>query len=128
MRAFGRDLQSIPLAARLWHRRYLGDIDDGGGAVLGLRPLVVDIRFVRCLGADLLWIGNAKKDAAVGCVIRPELSADLEVFVRVFRKQMASLSFVGHDGAVFGSPIGIAGAVPVVQGLRVRAVKKRDPT
>src|SRR5688500_132051 len=128
MRASGGDLQDIPLAARLGYRRYLGDIDDRPGAVVLLRALIVDICLVCGIGADRFGIGNAKKDAAIRGVMRPGLGADLEVLVGVFRDQMATLAFVGHDGTVLGPPIGVAGPVPFVQGLGVRAVKKRDPS
>jgi hypothetical protein len=128
MRAFGGDLIVVPFAARFGHRRYLGDIDDGPGAILRLWALVVDICLVRALGADGFGIGNAKKDAAVRGVVGPELSPDLEVLVRILRDQMATLAFVGHDRAVLGPPVGVADPVPVVQGLGVRAVKKHDPS
>src|SRR5947208_1042369 len=65
LRTLGGDLIGVPFAAGLGHGRYLGHIDDGPGAVLRLRALVIDIHLVGALGADVFGIGNANKDAAV---------------------------------------------------------------
>ena len=127
LRALGRDLIGVPFATRLGHRRYFAEIDDGPGAIIRLWTLVVDIHLVRALGANVFGIGNADENAAVRGVIGPELGPDLEVLVGVLRDQMAALALVGHDDAVLGPPVGIADPVPVIQGLGVGAVKKRDP-
>jgi hypothetical protein len=62
-------------------------IDDGAGAVARIGPRVVDVALVAGLGARLLGILAADKDAAVGVVADPELGVDLEVLVFVLRDQ-----------------------------------------
>jgi hypothetical protein len=58
-------------------------------------------------------------------VIGPEFRPDLEVLVGILRDEEAALALVGDDGAVFGSPVGLTEAVPVVQALC--AVDERRP-
>src|SRR5437016_7163630 len=123
--ALGRDLVGVPLAAGLGHRRDLGHVDDGSGAVGGLGALVEDVHLVGAGGGDLLGIGAAEEDAAVRGVVRPELGPDLKVLVRALRDEKAALALVGDDGAVLRSPVGVADAVPVVQAGG--AVDERGP-
>jgi len=66
-----------------------------------------------------------RRNAAVRGVIGPELGPDLKVLVGILREQEAALPLVRDDGAVLGTPVGVANAVPVVEALR--AVDERDP-
>src|SRR5581483_7123616 len=70
----------------------------------------------------------AKKDAAVGGGVGPELCAQLEVLVRVLRDEMAAFPFVRDDNAVLGPPIGVAHPVSVIQRFGLRSVEQRDPS
>ena len=120
----GGDLERVPLAAGLRHRIDLGEIDDRAGAVGRILALVEDVHLVAALGAELLRIGTADEDAAVGVVARPELGVDLEVLVLVLGDQVRRLALVGNQRAVLDPPVGFADLIPVAHGL---AVDQRDP-
>src|SRR5262249_12098922 len=66
LRALGGDLERVPLTAGLDRRRHLGDVDDRAGAVARIGPGVEDVHLVGVLRADLVRIGAADEDAAVG--------------------------------------------------------------
>src|SRR6266480_371362 len=123
LRAFGRDLVDVPLAARLRHGRDLRHIDDRAGAVRRLGTLVVDVHLVAVCRGDFLRIGAAQEDAAVGVGVDPELGPDLEIGVRVLRHEKA-VALVGLHDALGQPPVGVADLVPVLQ---ARAVEQRGP-
>src|SRR5499426_4595358 len=123
--ALGGDLVGVPPSAGLGHRRYLGEIDDRPRAVGRVGALVVDIHFVGALRSDLGRIGRADEDPAVRVVIRPELGPDHEILVGVLRDEVAALALVGDDRAPFGSPVGVADPVPVLEARA--AVDQRHP-
>src|SRR5262249_30434086 len=90
LRSLGRDLVDVPFAAGLGHRFDLGHIDDGTGAIARVRALVIDIHFIAAVRADLVRIGAADEDAAVGFLVDPELDPELKVGVRLLRHQIAT--------------------------------------
>src|SRR6266705_2568765 len=113
LRALGGDLVGVPLAAGFRHGRDLGHIDDRSGAIFRLRTLVVDVHFIAGDRTDLGAIGAAQENAAVRRVIRPELRLDLKVLVGIIREEISALAFVGDDGTVLRSPVGVADGAEV---------------
>src|SRR3954452_9497124 len=127
MRALGRDLISVPLARRLRHRIYLADVDDRAGAIGWIRPLVEDIDLVADFGIDGLVGIAADEDAAIGFLVRPELSPDLKVLVGIFANKIGEIlavELVGNEGTVLHRPIGFADLIPLAH---FGAVEQRGP-
>jgi hypothetical protein len=117
VRAFGRNLVSIPAPAGLVRERYRhgGDIDDRASAVFRVRPSVPDVDLVAILRIDLLAVIAADEDAAIRVARRPELGAQLEVLVRILRHEKAALAAVGDHRAVLGAPVRVADTVEVLE-------------
>src|SRR5258708_191038 len=100
LRAFGGDVIGVPLVAGLGHRRYLGNIDDRAGAVARVGARIEDVDLIGICRRDLLGIGGADEDAAVGGGVDPELRPELEVAVFLLRNQEA-VAEVGLPDAAF---------------------------
>jgi GNAT superfamily N-acetyltransferase len=87
-------------------------IDDSASAVARVGARIKDVALVASLGAGLLGVLAADKDAAVGIIADPELGVDLEIFVFVLRDQegrgLGVLLVLGHDRAVIDREIGVA--------------------
>src|SRR5262249_44801443 len=102
-----------------------GGVDDRTGAVARVRAGVEDVDLVGVLAGDLVGVGAADEDAAVGVVADPELGADLEVAVVILRQQVAVLPrLVGYQPTVLDAPVGVADRCEVIG---VLAVEQRDP-
>src|SRR5215472_7160873 len=70
-RALDADLVGVPLAAGLEHGCGLGGVDDRTGAVARVRAGVEDVDLVGVIAGDLVGVGAADEDAAVGVVADP---------------------------------------------------------
>src|SRR5258708_7904366 len=123
--AFGGDVIGVPLVAGLGHRRHLGNIDDRAGAVTRVGARIEDVDLIGICRRDLLGIGGADEDAAVGGGVDPELGPELEVAVFLLRDQEAVAEVGLHDAALEEPPIGVADGLPIVQ---VGAVEQGGPT
>src|SRR5215831_8516404 len=126
VRTLRGDLVGIPPAPRLEHGHGFRDVDDRAGAEARIGALVEDVDLVAGLGADLLRVGVAEEDAAVGVGVDPELRPHLEVGVGILRHEiaLALVAAVGHDDTVDDSPVRVSDLVPVVHAL---AVEEHDP-
>src|ERR1700733_15016962 len=67
------DIKGVPLAACMRHRVDLGDVDDRSGAIARIGSRIPDIDLVAGLGTNLLSVGAANENAAVGICLDPEL-------------------------------------------------------
>src|SRR5665213_667555 len=122
-RALRGDLIDVPLAGGLRHRIDLADIDDGAGAVGRIGTGIPDVHLIGRGAADLVGIGAANENAAIGFAVDPEFSPDLVIGIALLRDQEA-VAPVGDDGAVLDPPIGVPDLVEIVEGL---AVEQRYP-
>src|SRR6202034_3575086 len=96
---------------------------DRAGAIARIGPRVPDIDFVAGLGTDLLGIGAANENAAVGIRFDPEFGPDLVILVVGFGDE-ESVTLVRNDHAVFDAPVGITDLAEAVEAL---AIEQRDP-
>jgi hypothetical protein len=71
------------------HRIDLGDIDDGAGAVARIGAFIPDIDLIGIDRPDLVGIGAANEDAAVGIGLDPEFRPDLVVGILVLGDEEA---------------------------------------
>src|SRR5262249_6977063 len=119
-----RDLVDVPLAGGLRHRIDLGEVDDRARAIARLGPRIPDVDLVAIFRRQLLRIGTANVDAAVGVRLDPEFGPDLEIAIAVLADQ-ETVALVGDDRAVLDAPVGVADLVEVVEAL---AVEQRNPS